>query len=92
MKIDALKGDPSDLDGALFDVIVCAQAYHHFEDPVQMTLALAQRLKPQGRLFVIDLVAHENLEKFFDTLHGGESHAHIVPHKHGLLTLERIVF
>ncbi|CAF3682410.1 unnamed protein product [Rotaria sp. Silwood1] len=80
IKIDSLKGDQSDFDGALFDVIICVQSYHHFEDPVHMTRVFAKHLKPKGRLMVIDFANAGNIEAFFEKLHG---HTHVVAHKHG---------
>ncbi|CAF3376568.1 unnamed protein product [Rotaria socialis] len=91
VEIGALKGDESDLDGALFDVIICVQSYHHFEDPIQITKAFAQRLKPNGRLIVIDFADAGNIETFFEKVHEHKhEHEHIVAHKHGF-TYERMI-
>ncbi len=60
----------------------CAQAYHHFEDPIHVTRALAQRLKPNGRLFIIDFIDDEGVGKFFEHMHKHEA-SHTVAHKHG---------
>ncbi|KAG8848720.1 hypothetical protein FRC20_002500 [Serendipita sp. 405] len=58
--IPELKGDDSDLDGQKFDLIICAQAYHHFPDIQKMTNNLANLLKPgTGILFVADLMEHD---------------------------------
>jgi len=54
-------------------------AYHHFENPLHITQALANRLKPNGRLFIVDFLDDENLEKLFSERHDG-----VVAHKHGL--------
>ncbi|CAF3686437.1 unnamed protein product [Adineta steineri] len=82
VKIDSLKGDQSDVDGQLFDVVICVQAYHHFEDPAHITKALAQRLKPKGRLIVIDFADDEGTKTILDRKREG-AHIHTVAHKHG---------
>ena len=68
----------------------CVLAYHHFEDPAEMTRALAQRLKPKGRLMIIDFVDDEGLETIFGQGHS-HSHAHIVAHKRGAFSLSFFV-
>ncbi|CAE6432141.1 unnamed protein product [Rhizoctonia solani] len=46
-------------DGVEFDVIVCTQAYHHFEDINSVTKTLASYLKPgTGVLVVVDMIRH----------------------------------
>lgn len=40
-------------------------------------------MKPKGRLFIIDFINDENLDKFFGHLHE-HSASHTVVHKHGL--------
>jgi SAM-dependent methyltransferase len=66
----------------------CVLAYHHFEDPAEMTRVLVQRLKPKGRLLVIDFVDDAGLETLFGQGQGQEhSHGHIVAHKHGSFVL-----
>ncbi len=62
----------------------CAQAYHHFEDPAHITRALAQHLKPNGRLFIIDFADNESVRKLFDDKCKHDA-SHTVPHKHGSL-------
>ncbi|CAF4037402.1 unnamed protein product [Adineta steineri] len=44
VEIDYLKGDQSDVYRELFDVIICVQAYHHFEDPTHIINIFAHRL------------------------------------------------
>ena len=62
----------------------CTQSYHHFEDPVHITRALVQRLKPNGRLFVIDFLTGDGIDNFFGKIHEHQSPAsHTVVHKHG---------
>jgi 2-polyprenyl-3-methyl-5-hydroxy-6-metoxy-1,4-benzoquinol methylase len=60
----------------------CIHAYHHFDDPLQMTRALAQRLKPKGRLFVIDFLAGESMEVLAH-FRQESGHSHTVAHTHG---------
>lgn len=68
---DELLDEDSELDGQLFDVVIvrpvlplarakltilqCCQTYHHIPDVVGITKALSRRLKPGGKLVVIDL-------------------------------------
>ncbi|KAL8278491.1 hypothetical protein RQP46_009181 [Phenoliferia psychrophenolica] len=52
---DVLLDEDAELDGELFDVVVCAQAYHHIPDIDATTLALSRRVKPGGHLVVVDL-------------------------------------
>ncbi|CAF1052353.1 unnamed protein product [Rotaria sordida] len=87
IKSDSLKGDQSDFNGLLFDVIICVRAYHHFEDPVHVTRVFAQHLKPKGRLMIIDFANAGNIEAYFGHLHG---HSHVVPHKHGFSSEQMI--
>ncbi|UJR22074.1 hypothetical protein I4U23_025140 [Adineta vaga] len=88
-KVDLLKEESSDLGDALFDVIVCTQSYHHFEDTIQVTRALSKRLKPKGRLIIIDFIHDECLEKFFGR-HHDDKHPNTVAHKHGF-TFDEII-
>ena len=62
----------------------CVQAYHHFEDPIEITRALAQRLKPKGRLIVLDFIDDDGT-KIFRKHHS--AHSHTVVHKHGQVLL-----
>ncbi|CAF2802022.1 unnamed protein product [Rotaria sp. Silwood2] len=87
IKIDSLKGDQSNFDGSLFDVIICVQSYHHFEDPLHMTRVFAKHLKPKGRLMVIDFANAGDIEAVFERLHG---HDHVVAHKHGFSSEQMI--
>lgn len=53
-----------------------------------MTKAFAQRLKPNGRLIIIDFADAGNIETFFEKMHEqrhAHGHGNIVPHKHGQL-------
>ncbi|KAI0781499.1 S-adenosyl-L-methionine-dependent methyltransferase [Trametes elegans] len=52
-----LKGEPGELDGAKFDLVVCSAAYHHFPSIQETTRALASLLKPGGALLVVDIKA-----------------------------------
>ncbi|KAB5595193.1 Methyltransferase domain containing protein [Ceratobasidium theobromae] len=71
-------GEADVFDGVQFDVIVCTNAYHHFEDINSITTILSSYLKPgTGTLLVIDLIRTSDSEP----LH--EAHSHIVAHKGG---------
>ncbi|CAE6429569.1 unnamed protein product [Rhizoctonia solani] len=51
-------------NGIEFDVIVCTQAYHHFEDINGVTKTLASYLKPgTGVLVVVDMIRSSESEK-----------------------------
>ncbi|CAE6444247.1 unnamed protein product [Rhizoctonia solani] len=64
--------------GIEFDVIVCTQAYHHFEDINSVTKTLASYLKPgTGVLVVVDMIRSSESEK----LH--KDHGHVVVYKGG---------
>lgn len=66
----------------LFYCYSCVQAYHHFEDPIHVTRALAQRLKPKRRLIIIDFIEDGQIDQVF--AYGREDKSgHTVPHKHG---------
>ncbi|QRV86796.1 methyltransferase domain protein [Ceratobasidium sp. AG-Ba] len=70
--------DPDPLDGIEFDVVVCTNAYHHFDDINTVTKILASYLKPgSGTLLVIDLIRSPVSE----SLH--KDHGHVVAHKGG---------
>ncbi|KAF8626033.1 hypothetical protein AX15_005123 [Amanita polypyramis BW_CC] len=73
-----LEGKEGELDGAKFDVIVCASAYHHFESIDKITRCLAYLLKPGGALIVLDFG-----RKDYDIVRE-EAHRKIVPHSRGI--------
>ncbi|KDN40636.1 hypothetical protein RSAG8_07965, partial [Rhizoctonia solani AG-8 WAC10335] len=71
-------GDADPFDGVEFDVIVCTQAYHHFEDINSVTKTLTSYLKPgTGVLVVVDLIRSPESEK------SHKDHGHIVVYKGG---------
>ncbi|KAJ1310554.1 hypothetical protein OPQ81_007284 [Rhizoctonia solani] len=71
-------GEADPFNGIEFDVIVCAQAYHHFEDINSVTKVLTSYLKPgTGVLVVVDMIRSSESEK----LH--KDHGHVVTHKGG---------
>ncbi|KAK7047822.1 hypothetical protein VNI00_006150 [Paramarasmius palmivorus] len=51
-----LKGEPGELDGAKFDVVVCSMAYHHFDPSTLQNTStiLASFLRPGGHLAIVD--------------------------------------
>lgn len=61
-KIHGVKGDLTDADCSAiagpgyhnFDLAVMSMALHHVSDPLAMLKALVQRLKPGGRVVIID--------------------------------------
>ncbi|QRW26838.1 methyltransferase domain protein [Rhizoctonia solani] len=56
--------DTDPFDGVEFDVIVCTQAYHHFDDIDDVTKTLASYLKPgTGVLVVVDMIRSSESEK-----------------------------
>ncbi|KAI0070562.1 S-adenosyl-L-methionine-dependent methyltransferase [Panus rudis PR-1116 ss-1] len=71
-----LKGEPEELDGAKFDVITCAAAYHHFASVEDMTRILVSFLKPGGSLIITDIIKSEQ-----DIVK--EEYRHIVAHARG---------
>ncbi|KAG8811047.1 hypothetical protein FRC17_002651, partial [Serendipita sp. 399] len=76
--IPRLQGDNSDLDGQKFDIIVCAQAYHHFSDINKVTKDLTNLLKPgTGRLFIADLMQYDR-----GSSSQSEENDGAVPHSH----------
>jgi len=76
-----------ELDGLEFDVIVCAQAYHHFPSIEDVTKNLFSYLKQGGALLVVDLVRGK---------HAADFHSHgknIIAHRGGFVESEiRAVF
>lgn len=73
--------DVGELRGAQFDAAVCANAFHHLEDPGHITQILASFLRPAGTLLVFD-VAHDSPAKppaespLKDTVGGAVHHTH----------------
>ncbi|KAG8808572.1 hypothetical protein FRC17_003887, partial [Serendipita sp. 399] len=87
--IPRLHGDDSDLDGQKFDIIICAQAYHHFSDINKVTKDLTNLLKPGiGRLFIADLMQYDrgnssHSEESGETVsHSHHHHHHQDQHQH----------
>ncbi|KZP05262.1 S-adenosyl-L-methionine-dependent methyltransferase [Athelia psychrophila] len=71
------------LNGELFDVIVCASSYHHFNSIEPVTRTLVSFLKPGGALMVTDMAQNAaNTEIIADP------HAHIVAHRNGFSPAE----
>ncbi|KAH6919231.1 hexaprenyldihydroxybenzoate methyltransferase [Coprinopsis sp. MPI-PUGE-AT-0042] len=70
----------SKLNGRKFDIIVCSMAYHHFESITHATTTLSLYLKPQGFLFVIDLLKADGID--MDELFP-EHKDHLVAHRGG---------
>ncbi|EMD33320.1 hypothetical protein CERSUDRAFT_56822, partial [Gelatoporia subvermispora B] len=59
-----LKGEPQELEGAKFDLIVCSMSYHHFASIEDITRTLVFFLKPGGSLLVADMLpSAETAEK-----------------------------
>ncbi|TFY71652.1 hypothetical protein EVG20_g1362 [Dentipellis fragilis] len=54
-----LKGEPGELDGAKFDIVVCSMAYHHIDDIAATTRLLVGFLKPGGHLIICDMTRGE---------------------------------
>jgi SAM-dependent methyltransferase len=46
-----------------FDLVVCRNSFHHFDDPAPIAAEMARVLKPGGRLIVEDMVAAEDLRE-----------------------------
>ena len=70
--------DALQLAGRKFDIVVCANAYHHVPDIDLVTKLLVSVLKPEtGRLFVVDLSEYKQPHD-----HGHE-HGHGHGHHHG---------
>ncbi|EJD46178.1 S-adenosyl-L-methionine-dependent methyltransferase [Auricularia subglabra TFB-10046 SS5] len=73
--------DVGELRGAQFDAAICANAFHHLENPAQITEILASFLRPKGTLLVFD-VAHDSPSKppaespLSDTVGGAVHHTH----------------
>jgi len=65
-----------------FDVVVCAQAYHHIADIMRVTETLASMLKQDGKLIVVDLLKSEDSLLLKDSAEGP------VAHKGGLTEAE----
>ncbi|RPD55676.1 S-adenosyl-L-methionine-dependent methyltransferase [Lentinus tigrinus ALCF2SS1-7] len=74
-----LKGEPGELDGAKFDIVVCCASYHHFASIDDITRTLVSFLKPGGSLLVADIKAEADNRELFP-----ESHHGMVPHTHGI--------
>ena len=47
----------------LFDLVVCRNSFHHFDDPAPIAAGIARVLKPGGRLIIEDMVAAEDLRE-----------------------------
>ncbi|GBE82817.1 Uncharacterized methyltransferase [Sparassis crispa] len=73
-----LKGTEGELDGAKFDVVVCASSFHHFSSVKDVMRTLVFFLKPGGSLLVTDVMKDaDESELFPQNVH------HIVAHPHG---------
>ncbi|EJU05798.1 S-adenosyl-L-methionine-dependent methyltransferase [Dacryopinax primogenitus] len=81
-----LPDDPGELQGmqSSFDVVVCAQAYHHITDIGLVTQSLATFLRPGGALLVVDLVKSEHGMFMHSRGDAPEHVKYTVAHKGGL--------
>ncbi|KAG9036163.1 hypothetical protein FRB95_009737 [Tulasnella sp. JGI-2019a] len=78
-----LQATGNDLDGQEFDVIICAHAYHHFEDPAQMTKKLIAHLRPgTGALLILDRITNEEIMNLGMSNAQGTSHTGHHNHHH----------
>ncbi|CAG8520435.1 20407_t:CDS:2 [Cetraspora pellucida] len=59
--LELKESEGNQLNGRKFDLVVCASAYHHIEDINSMTRVLANYLKQDGTLIVLDLKKQPNL-------------------------------
>ncbi|KAH7911902.1 S-adenosyl-L-methionine-dependent methyltransferase [Hygrophoropsis aurantiaca] len=73
-----IKGEPDELGGSKFDVIVCASSYHHFISVEDVTRIIVSHLKFGGSLLVADLMKEESTVDIFPS----ETH-HLVAHRGG---------
>jgi 2-polyprenyl-3-methyl-5-hydroxy-6-metoxy-1,4-benzoquinol methylase len=53
-----LKGDPEELGGRKFDVVICSMSYHHLSSILQTTRALSTHLAPGGCILIADIHAY----------------------------------
>lgn len=81
--ISAIKEDEEHLKGTTFDVIVCANAYHHFTSIDNVTKCLVSYLKHGGSLLVADLIKGQSSQEAFPP-----NVDHIVPHRGGFTAEE----
>ncbi len=51
-------GTPEDLDDASFDFVAVNMVLHHMPSPSKFFQTIARKIRPDGRLFVIDLGPH----------------------------------
>ncbi|KAG8884875.1 hypothetical protein FRB97_003082 [Tulasnella sp. 331] len=78
--VDLASTSDNGLGGQEFDVIMCGHAYHHFQDPVEMTKKLVSYLRPgTGTLLILDRITNEAV-MHLGAGHGGGHHHH---HHHG---------
>ncbi|KAI5479617.1 ATP synthase mitochondrial f1 complex assembly factor 2 [Pseudohyphozyma bogoriensis] len=83
---DVLQDTDEELNGELFDVVVCSQSYHHIPDIDSITRALSRRLKPNGVLMVLDLDAENGFQNRLAkkmSKEDGEKFDQVVAHKGG---------
>lgn len=64
---------------ALFDVVLCFNAFPHFRDQVQALRHIDRLLKPGGRLVILHLVGSAHLNHFHSQLAHPVCHDHLPP-------------
>lgn len=80
---DVLEDDPTELNGELFDIAICSQAYHHIPDINSTTKALARRLKPGGVLMILDMDSESDFGLVLASK-AGKKVDQVVAHKGGM--------
>ena len=66
-----------------FDLVIMSMALHHVDDPMAMVAKLAERLKPDGTVVIVDWIPSETASSQNNGIPGHEhSHGHGNYHKH----------
>ncbi|TFK18024.1 S-adenosyl-L-methionine-dependent methyltransferase [Coprinopsis marcescibilis] len=58
-----IETDQSVIEGQTFDLVYCASAFHHLDDPEGVTKILGSFLKPTGALVIVDVTLAEGADK-----------------------------
>jgi ubiquinone/menaquinone biosynthesis C-methylase UbiE len=55
-------------ENGIFDRIICSNAFHHYSDPDKVVREACRVLKPQGRIYILDVTADGFLTRILDRL------------------------
>lgn len=64
-------------DNDFFDLVICSNSFHHYFSPDKVLGEVYRVLKPNGRIYVLDMTADGLMTRMFDRLAKKKEPAHV---------------